>query len=121
MNMGAFDAGIFDNDLSMDVRSYYDEFLEETDNNFEKAYKKLLKQYRVELVDYSSSEKADFWFAVAEIQMKNNKLLSEVKQNCMKLLVNKNIFELWGEDEDSFNERIAVLIDFVKRLKASES
>jgi len=117
--MGAWEAGIMDNDLSMDVLGYYEEFLEENDNDHQKAYKKLMKQYRHELTDYDAPEKADFWFAVAEIQMQNNVLLPEVKDKCMKLLVNKNIFELWGEDEDMFKERIAVLTDFVKRLKAT--
>jgi hypothetical protein len=117
--MGAWDAGTLDNDLSMDVKSYYEEFLEENDNDHQKAYKELLKQYRSELSSYDASDKADFWFAVAEIQMQNNVLLPEVKDKCMKLLVNSNIFELWGEDEDTFNERIDVLTDFVKRLKAA--
>jgi len=119
MNMGTLEAGIFENDLSMDVRSYYYEFLEESDSDHEVVYKKLLKQYKTEMIDFSPSEKADFWFAVAEIQMDNDKLYPEVKQKCMKLLANKNIFEFWGEDEDSFNERIVVLTDFTKRLKAS--
>ena len=115
--MGTWDAGTLDNDLSMDVIGYYEEFLEESGNDHQIAYKKLMKQYKHELTDYVAEEKADFWFAVAEIQMQNNVLLPEVKDKCMKLLVNKNIFEQWGEDEDSFKERIEVLTDFVKRLK----
>jgi hypothetical protein len=118
--MGTFDAGIFGNDLSMDVRGYYEEFLEENDNDHQKAYKELIRQYRPEMTYYDASDKADFWFAVAEIQMQNSVLSADVKSKCMKLLTNKNIFELWGEDEDIFNERIEVLTDFVKRLKATD-
>jgi hypothetical protein len=116
--MGTWDTGTLGNDLSMDVVGYYEEFLEENNNDHQKAYKELLKQYRSELAGYEASDKADFWFAVAEIQMQNNVLSKEVKDKCMKLLTNANIFELWGEDEDTFNERIDALTDFVKRLKA---
>jgi len=117
--MGAWGAGIFDNDLSMDVRGDYEDLLEENDNDHRKTYKDLIKRYRPEMKDNTASDDADIWFAVAEIQMQDNALLPEVKGKCMELLVNRDIFELWGEDEDSFNERIDALTDFVKRLKAA--
>ena len=116
--MGTFDTGIMESDLSMDVKSYYDEFLEECKNNHAEAYKKLIKQYKGELCDFMPSEKADFWFAVAEIQMSNGLLNSEVKEKCLKLLANKKIFEMWGEEEEVFEERIKVLAEFTKRLKS---
>jgi hypothetical protein len=121
--MGAWGTGIFDNDLSLDVQGHYEEFLEdfsgESDNDHQEAYKKLIDRYKAELNGYCASDEADFWFAVAEVQMKDNVLFRNVRDKCMELLLNRDIFELWGEDEETFNERIDSLIDFVTRLKAA--
>jgi len=117
--MGAFGTGIFENDLSLDVRGDYEELLEENDNDHRKAYRELIKKYGSEMKSYVASDEADFWFAVAEMQMKDKALLPEVKDKCMNLLVNRDIFELWGDDEGTFNERIDALTAFVKRLKAT--
>jgi len=74
--MGTWGAGLYDNDISCDVRDTYIEFLKDKLSNQE-SYEKTLNMYQECIGDID--DEPLLWFALAETQWKVGRLMPEVK------------------------------------------
>ena len=93
--MGTWNAGLFSNDITCDVKDTYMKFLEQQWGN-QKAYQKTREEYE-ELI--GTDEEALFWYALADTQWNVGRLIPEVKSNALAQIAQKGGCLLWGEDK----------------------
>lgn len=90
--MGVWGVGIFDNDLSEDVKIRYIELLKEGVSN-QDATQRLIEEYSDILVsspnDLESAE--DFWLALAVMQWMYGRLMDFVKEKAIQILMDSQI------------------------------
>lgn len=91
--MGTWNAGLFSNDTTLDVRDTYLGFLKQQLNN-EDAYKKTYEEYE-ELI--GTDEEPLFWYAIADTQWNTGRLMPEVKDIVLELIQEKGGISLWEE------------------------
>jgi len=107
--MGVWGPGIYSNDtaedLKTDMRDVYS-----VKNVFEGT--EILKKAYQENIHSDESERADFWFALADFQWKKGILTEEVKTEALKLLNSEAGMELWYES--------GIKADIKKRKEALE-
>jgi len=110
--MGAWGAGIFDNDCALDIKQDYQALLA-FDTPEEEAYQ-LVKQTYLEDVD-----DVDFWFTMATIQQKYGILMPEVTENTLRCITS-GLDELdWkGADKQTLKAREKVRNDLKEKLLA---
>ena len=88
--MGAWGTGLYDDDMTCDVRDTYMDFLREQYSN-EEAYKKILEIYGDDDENYEPL----FWFALAETQWRVGRLTPEVKEKALEWIEKKGAAGLW--------------------------
>jgi hypothetical protein len=113
--MGAWETGIFDDDLALDVKEEFTEALREG-LSVQEATEQILESYEDALED--EEEAGVIYFALAELQMKKRKLQSEIKQRALDLIERDQDVERW-KDTEEFNKRKSVLEDLKNRLLKS--
>ena len=80
--MGTWGAGLYQNDISDDVRTEFQELFNEQGMNAESITEKLLEEYKP-LMGVKEEEPL-FWFALAETQWRYGVLMPEVKQKALE-------------------------------------
>ena len=91
--MGTWNAGLFSNDTTLDVKDTYMKCLEQQLSN-EEAYKKTYEEYE-ELI--GTDEEPLFWYALADTQWNVGRLMPEVKEIALKLIAEKGGASLWED------------------------
>ena len=91
--MGTWNAGLFSNDTTLDVRDTYMELLKQQLSN-EEAYKKTYKEYE-ELI--GDEEEPLFWYALADTQWNVGRLMPEVKKRALDYISVLGGVSLWEE------------------------
>ena len=94
--MGAWGAGLYDNDFASDVRGTYRELLQDGASNAE-AYDKTFAMYQDCIGD--EDEEPIFWYALAETQWRLGRLMPEVEKKAMEWIGNNGGAELWEDSE----------------------
>ena len=89
--MGVWNAGLFSNDTTCDVKDTYIKLLEQQFNN-EDAYQKTFEEYE-DLM--GTDEEPLFWYALADTQWNAGCLLVEVKNTALKFIAIKGGSSLW--------------------------
>lgn len=87
--MGTWNAGLFSNDITSDVKDTYTHFLEQQYSD-EDAYNRTVEEYS-ELL--GSDEEALFWYALADTQWNVGRLMNSVKENALKFIEEKGSAE----------------------------
>lgn len=103
--MGAWGPGIFENDDACDILNRVDKLVNEGKTPLE-ATEICMEVYKPFLQDPS------FMFAIADIQMKHRCLQPEVKEQCLRLIWNKQDWGTWADLE----KRKQVVKDFYEKL-----
>lgn len=114
--MGTWGVNLYQDDIALDVREEYIDFLRIGMNN-EEATKRLVKIYKDIIED---DEAGVFWFALAETQWKYGRLLPEVKNKALEFIESGVDLELWKEDEKQYKKRQKVLEKLKEKLKSEQ-
>ena len=91
--MGTWNAGLFSNDTTLDVRDTYMELLKQQLSN-EEAYEKTYKEYE-ELI--GDEEEPLFWYALADTQWNVGRLMPEVKKRALDYISVLGGASVWEE------------------------
>ena len=91
--MGTWNAGLFSNDTTCDVKDTYIECLKQQLSN-EEAYRKTYEEY-MELM--GTDEEPLFWYALADTQWNAGRLMPEVKDKALECIQNKGGLDFWEE------------------------
>ena len=107
--MGTWETGLYDNDLSLDVRDDYIAKLKSGKTD-EEALNEILEEYIEESVD--DDEKYDFYIALADTMWKKGRMTEDVKKMALKMMEEDKLSDRW-EDEKIRKER-AKKLDKIK-------
>lgn len=93
--MGTWNAGLYGNDTTCDIKDDYIELLKEQNSN-EEAYRKIYEMYKEDEV-IGSDEEALFWYALADTQWNTGRLQDDVKEKALKWIEKEGAIECWEE------------------------
>lgn len=112
--MGTWDTGIFDDDLAMDIKSEFDDAIEEG-MSVKKATKQILESFEDELED--EDEASIIYLTLAALQLEQGNVEKNIKKKALEIIESGQDLERWeGADEEELNKRIAVLNELKERL-----
>lgn len=114
--MGTWGVNLYQDDVSLDVRDEYINFLKVGMNNRE-ATKMLIENY-VDIMD--EEEIPLFWFALADTQWKYGRLLAEVKEKAISYIDAGTDLKHWEEDERQYKRRQKVLKELKDKLNSKQ-
>ena len=112
--MGTWDTGLYQNDLSADVRDDYISKLKAGKSD-EEALQEILSEYKEESED--DDEKYDFYLGLADTLWKKGRLTEELKVKALEILEEDKISDRW-EGEKIRKERIKVLDKLKEKLES---
>lgn len=113
--MGSWGTGIFDDDLAVDVRSDFEELVEEDGLDIAVATRKILRKYQIELEDEDSAP--IIYLALAALQLEYDEVLPEIRERVLEIIEEDQGLSLWEEeDEDLLLERKEVLNELKAEL-----
>ncbi len=110
--MGTWDTGIYQNDVSADVRDDYIAKLKAGKSD-EEALKEIFCEYEGESKD--DDDKYNFYLALADTLWKKGRLTEEIKCKALEILEEDKVSERW-EGEKIRKERIKVLDKLKEKL-----
>ena len=96
IKMGTWETGIYQNDLSMDVRDDYIGKLKAGKTDDE-ALKEILEEYAEDARD--SDCKYDFYLALADTMWKKGRLTEEIKLKALELIEEDKVSERWEHEK----------------------
>lgn len=116
--MGAWGAGLYQDDVTQDIRNEYVNRLKVGYTN-EEATEELIEYY-----DYLINDDDDgplFWFALADTQWKYGRLMPKVKKEALKHIKNGMNLERWKEENIKlYPKRESVLKELEARLNSEQ-
>ena len=112
--MGIWGPGIYQNDLSDDVRAFYRDQLHRGKTG-EEITEILISDYSAEISDVDDC--IDFWCALADTQWELGRLTPEVKQKALECIDSPNAALRWKSEGDlKFRKRQEVLTKLRDKL-----
>ena len=103
--MGTWETGLYQNDVSADVKDDYIAKLK-LGKSDEEALQEILSEYQEESRDIDC--KYDFWLALADTLWKKGRLPEEIKMKALQMIEEDKVSERW-QSERIRKERIKVL------------
>lgn len=116
--MGAWGTGIYQDDVTCDVKDDYLNFLRVGMTN-EEATEEVI-EYNMDLIEDEDDEPL-FWFALADTQWKYGRLLDEVKKEALKHIELGNNLLRWKEENPKqYSKRKKVLEELKQKLESPQ-
>lgn len=117
--MGTWGPKIYENDLSQDIRDYYEELLENEEST-ENIIDKLCTQFNEEVTD--ADESFIFWTTLADILLEHGNLTDFVKEKALKEIEYGHDLEIWEKEarEEEYIERKKELEELKVRLNTNK-
>ena len=116
--MGAWGAGLYQDDVTQDIRNEYVNRLKVGYTN-EEATEELIEYY-----DYLINDDDDgplFWFALADTQWKYGRLMPKVKKEALKHIKNGMNLERWKEENIKlYPKRESILKELEAKLNSEQ-
>lgn len=98
--MGTWNAGLYANDTTCDVKDTYIQFLKQQLND-EEAYRKTYEEYK-ELMD--TDEEPLFWYALADTQWNVGRLMPKVRDTALDFIRKKGGVSIWAESHSDVSK-----------------
>ncbi len=114
--MSAWGVGLYQDDVTCDIKSNYLNWLKVGKSNIEATQKTI--DFYSELIE-DEEDVPLFWFALADIQWKYGRLLPEVKQMALKYIRDGNNLRRW-ENNKLYIKRKKVLENLEIRLNSEQ-
>ncbi len=115
--MGAWGAGLYQDDVTCDVREDYLDRLRIGYTNVE-ATQDVINQNIDSIEDEEDGPL--FWFALADTQWKYGRLLPEVRDVALKYIESGQDLKRWEESKSLYNKRKKVLEDLREKLNSAQ-
>ena len=116
--MGAWGTGLYQDDIAMEVREYYQELLKKGISN-EESLECVLEAFEEVLED--ADDASPFWFALADTQWKLGRLTDEVRAQALALLASGADLPRWEDaTKGQKNARKKVLQALEERLRSPQ-
>ena len=116
--MGAWGTGLYQDDIAMEVREYYQELLKKGISN-EESLDCVLEAFEEVLED--ADDAPPFWFGLADTQWKLGRLTDEVREQALALLSSGADLARWEEaTKGQKNARKKVLQALQERLQSPQ-
>ena len=116
--MGAWGTGLYQDDIAMEVREYYQELLKKGISN-EESLECVLEAFEDALED--ADDAPPFWFALADTQWKLGRLTDEVRAQALALLTSGADLARWEDaTKAQKNARKKVLQALQERLQSPQ-
>ena len=115
--MGAWGVGIYQDDVTCDIKEDYLNRLRVGYSNIEATQ---------ELIDYNMDSIEDeeegplFWMALADVQWRYGRLLPEIKEEALKCIKSGTDLERWKENPKQYEKRKFVLKELEERLNSPQ-
>lgn len=116
--MGAWGPGIYQDDVTCDIKDDYVDRLKAGYTNIEATQETIDRN-----MDYIQDEDDEplFWFALADTQWKYGRLLEEVKEEAIKHIKSGKNLEIWKqENEKQYKKRKIILEELEERLNSKQ-
>ena len=116
-SMGAWGVGLYQDDVTCDIRAEYLNRLRLGFTNMEAT---------IDVIDSNMDYIADeedgplFWFALAETQWKYGRLLPEVKEEALKCIDSGTDLERWKDNKKMYEKRKLVLESLALKLNSPQ-
>ncbi len=111
--MGTWGPAIYSDDLACDIRDNFKELIGDGLNS-EQATSALIQEYKDSIND--SDENSVFWFALADTQWKNGRLINRVLEKTLEIIESGSDLDRWKEDHKGLKKREAVITKFKQQL-----
>jgi len=116
--MGAWGAGIFEDDLALDVKLDFEAYLDQG-LSIREATKMILEDYEIELED--EDEQVIIYYVLAALQLEQGKVLESIKKKAITFIDQEKGLELWIESgEDVYLDRLRVLTELKRSLQSKK-
>lgn len=115
--MGAWGTGLYQDDVTCDVRNDYLNRLRIGYSNVE-ATKEVIKR-NIDFID-DEEDGPLFWLALADTQWKYGRLLSEVKEQAIKCIEEGKDLKRWEENKSQYKKRKKVLEELKEKLSSPQ-
>ncbi len=116
--MGTWDAGIFEDDIAMDIKTEFEDAIAEG-LNIKQATKQILESYEDALDDVDEGPMV--YLALAALQIEKGTVLRKIKQKALKIIDSGQGLERWEEaGEELLNKRKCVLNDLKSKLLSTK-
>lgn len=100
--MGTWETGLYDNDISLDVRDGYIAKLKSGKTDDE-ALEEILSEYKEDAEDIDC--KYDFYIALADTMWKKGRMTEQIKVKALEMIEEDKVSERW-ENEKIRKERV---------------
>lgn len=112
--MGVWDTGIFDDDLAMDIKSEFEDYLAKG-LNVKRATKLILENHEDVLED--EDESPIVYLSLAALQLEQGEVATEIRKKAIKIIESGQALERWEEsDVTVFKQRENVLNSLKEQL-----
>ena len=116
--MGIWGPGLYQNDVSDDVKSYFRDQLHRG-KNAEQITQELMNSFWEEISDID--DRANFWLALADVQWDMGRLLPQVKEQALDCLSDGSAFLPWKDStKKEITKRKQVLDKLTQKLNAPQ-
>jgi|GEM_PF-2587154 len=114
--MGTWGIGLFEDDITMDVKDYFNEYSTKNKDLCDVA-QKIIKMHKDVAAD--KDEGPLLYFALAEIEMEHGFIEKGIKDKCLEYLGNGSSLDRWTKSGIiQFMKRRKVLKKLLKKLKS---
>lgn len=112
--MGAWDTGIFDDDIAMDIKAEFEDAIEEG-MTVKKATKQILESFEDVLED--EEEASVVYLALAALQLESGTVQSNIKKKALKIIESGQELDRWKDSgEAELNNRKKALNELKEKL-----
>ncbi len=115
--MGAWGPGLYQDDVTLDVKDEYLNWLRIGKTNEEATIEVINRNLDFIQDEYDGPL---FWFALADTQWKYGRLLPEIKEQALKCIENGTDLQRWSEDQKQYRKRKETLELLEKRLNSPQ-
>lgn len=115
--MGAWGAGLYQNDVACDVKEEYLNRLRIGQSNIEALQDTI--DYNMDFIE-DEDDGPIFWFALADTQWNYGRLHPQIKEEALKHIKSGKDLELWKENEKLYQKRKKVLEKLEEKLNSPQ-
>lgn len=112
--MGTWNVGIFDNDLSLDIKMEFNEQLEKG-SSIEEATTYIMDAFQDEVED--SEDTSIVYITLAVLQLDAGDILDTIKLKVLEIIESGQDLEKWQQLKTDYNKRAAILNNLKEKLK----
>lgn len=113
--MGTWGIGIFQNDIALDVKEEYLNYLKEGYSDYDADRKTI--ENNLDIINQGGNDACEFWLALAMLEWEYGRLQVTTKNNALEMALDPKYLRIWKKEENFYNKRMIVLNEFVNKIQ----